>query len=62
MKVNEKTQRAYANVSFRADEAEAIELAAHGMTSTEFIRWAALHMSNQINKVDAEFRRRKLGD
>jgi hypothetical protein len=62
VKINEKTNRAYANVSFRPDEAEAIERAAHGMSATEFIRWAAKHMAVQINKVDAEFMRRKLGD
>lgn len=61
MKVNPKTNRAYVNISLRADEAEAIERAGHGMSATEFARWATLHMASQINKVDAEFMRRKLG-
>ena len=52
-----KDRRAHINVAFEPADAAFVQAAARGMPVTAWVRWAALHMADQVVKVDAEFRK-----
>jgi len=53
--------KVYVNVALDPDDADTIQQAAHGMTVTGFVRYAALHHASVVVQMDREFRKSRGG-
>ena len=53
--------KVYVNVALDVTDADLIQQAAHGMTATAFVRYAAIHHASVVVQMDNEFKRSRTG-